>query len=84
VAFFALQLCREKELGVRSVARSNCRHSSDNRRWFGGDGFHLREFYEQFLNLAIFVRLGQAGVRHGSIFAQRPAEEKPSFRMHHR
>ena len=49
----------------------------DNRGWFGGDGLHLREFYEQLLKLTLLVRLGQADMRHGLILAQRQAEEKP-------
>jgi hypothetical protein len=64
---------------VRRAACSNCSHSLDNRGWFGGDRFHLRESHEQLLNLALFVWLGQARLCHGSIFAQRWAEEKPSF-----
>jgi hypothetical protein len=70
-ALFSLSLCREKELRVRSAVCSNCRVSVDNRGWFGGDGFHLGEFYEQLLKLALLVRLGQADMRHGLIFAQR-------------
>jgi len=50
-----------------------------NRGWFGGDRFCLREFYEQLLNLALFVRLGQAGLRHISIFAQRWAGGEAPF-----
>ena len=79
-AVFSLSLCREKDVRVRRAACSNCSHSLDNRGgWFGGDRFYLRESYEQLLDLALFVWLGQGRLGHGSIFARRWAEEKPSF-----
>ena len=40
---------------VRRAAGSNCSYFLDNRGWFGGDRFQLREFYEQLLNLALFM-----------------------------
>ena len=61
------------------AAYSKCRHSLDTGGWFGGNRFHLRESYNQLLNLALFARLGKVGLSHGSIFAQCWAEVKPSF-----
>lgn len=83
-AFFSLRLCREINLRVSSAACSNCTHSLDNRGWFGGDRFHLREFYDQLFNLALFVRLGKDRLCHGSSFAQRWAEGKPCFQIESR
>jgi hypothetical protein len=57
----ALAMSR-KNLRVRSATCSNCRHSLDDRGWFGGDRFYPSEFYEQLFNLALFVRLGRAGL----------------------
>jgi hypothetical protein len=65
-----------KNLRRLSSGCSNRRYSLDNRSGFGRDRFHLRQFYEQLLNPALFMRLGQTGLCHGSIFAQRRAKEE--------
>jgi hypothetical protein len=45
---------------------------------FRGDRFHFRKFHEQFFNLALLMRLRQAGPFHDGILSRRGAEEKDS------
>ena len=71
-------LCRKKDLRVRCASCPNYRHSLDNRGWFSRDRFHFRKFHEQFFNLALLMRLGEAGLRHDAILSLRGLEEKHS------
>lgn len=64
-------LCREKDLRICCASRPNGRHSLDNRGWFSRDRFHFRKFHEQFFNLALLMRLGQAGLSHDAILSRR-------------
>lgn len=74
-------LCREKDLRVCRASCPNCRHSLDNRGWFSRDRFHFRKFHEQYFNLALLMRRGQAGLCHDAILSRRG--EKKQVGLHH-
>ena len=71
---------REKDLRVCGASCPNCRHSLDNRGWFRRNRFHFRKFHEQFFNLALLMRLGQAGLSHDSILSR--CGKKEADRLH--
>lgn len=71
-------LCRKKDLRTGCASGPNCRHSLDNGGWFRGDWIHFRKFHEQFFNLALLMRLGQAGLFHSAILSRREKNNRHS------